>query len=323
MSGLTVTILLPMCNAALTVTDTLRSIVEQGVPFQQLVVVDNCSTDGTQGIVREFIERHSLPAMIIQHEVNLGLAKSYNDGILASTGDLVVIVHQDVIVRPGALKLLLAPFQEDAAGAVVAATHVVDHPYDLWKSYGFWQKCLFARLVRRKLQGLDGKFDCFRRSVLMDIGMFDDLKFKSAGEDGDMIVKLRKRGRIALTDAEIIHLHTRGDNFGLRQLLHKHAQYAEAQGALLRIHGVPGVEQFIHMFFREFMALALLVPGLNILCAPAVLLYAFLYTKEVYKSEWRDPRIVLLPFVNIAFLYVSLWHSVKGCLHGRQICNSR
>ena len=225
-------------------------------------------------------------------------------------------MHQDVILQINALELLISAMYEDKTAH--AAFHYVDHPREIWEKYNFWQKCLFSRLLDKRFYGLDGKFDIFRRKTLHDVGMFDCLTFRTAGEDGDIIRKIESVGILKKTEAGIIHIHDNNPNYSLKSYLLKHAQYSEAQGALYRKHGITKITEFFRAFFREFLLLMLIVPYLRFISILLIMLYSFYYTKNVYISEYNNPRIFLLPFINLSLLFISFYYSIKGFVTGKQ-----
>ncbi len=312
-----VSVVMPLRNAAHTVAGTLRSLVQQNTAIHELIVVDDASTDESVSVVRSVLDGTQLPFVLVQHAKSLGLAQSYNDGISRSSGDLIVTLHSDVVIQgAGALEQLVGPFLLN--DKVLATYHYVDHPLELWKTYNFWQKCFFARQLGVRQRGLDGKFDCFRRTALEAAGMFDGQTFRRAGEDGDIVRKLLTRGEVLGTDAGILHLHSRDPHFSMQHIIYKHAQYAESQGAIYRRYGCGSLTETVRAFFREILVVMLLIPWIRIPGAVVIMVYAFAYSHKLYAREWRDPRIVFVPFLNILLLFVSCIFSVRGFLRGRQ-----
>jgi hypothetical protein len=153
---------------------------------------------------------------------------------------------------------------------------------------------------------------------VFEIGVFDSLTFRSAGEDGDIIRKIESVGILKKTEAGIIHIHDNNPNYSLKSYFLKHAQLSEAQGALYRKHGITSIMELFRVFFRECLLLMLLVPYLRYLSIFLLFLYSFYYTKNVYISEYNNPRIFLLPFINLSLLFVSFYYSVRGLLIGKQ-----
>ena len=311
---MTITILMPLHNGETTLKETLESLLDQTRKFDELVIVDDGSKDGSIGRVKETLNGRR-EYKLIENEKQRGLASTYNKGIRASSGDLIVTLHQDIVLEKDALEKLIEPFRDEK---IVAATHVVSHPLEILNKYNFWQKCFFARLAGKKFRGVDGKFDAFHKDALEKVGLFDEVHFKTAGEDGDMVYKLKKIGKIIETRAKIIHTHKNDPDFGWRDIVKKQAQYSEAQGALLARGRILRPEAIIKSFFREILLAALLFPYLRVLSFGLILAYSFFYTKLVFLKEFKDRRILALPFLNIFLLLVSLVYSLKGFIYGKQ-----
>jgi len=313
-TGLKISVVVPAYNGESTIKKTLESLMRQTKKFDELIIVDDASIDNSAQCIKDFFGANN-EYKLISNEKQLGLAATYNRGIRASKGDLIVTLHQDIILENESLKELVKPFGDDR---VAAASHIVVHPLKIWNKYNFWQKCFFARLAGKDFSGIDGKFDCFRKSALERVGLFDEVHFQTAGEDGDMVYRLKKIGRVVDTKAKIIHLHKIDPKFSWRDIIRKQKQYSEAQGALLTRGRIRGIRSLIKSFFRELMLLALFVPYLRIFSMFLIILYSFLYTKIVFVKEYRNKRILILPFFNIFLLFVSLIYSLKGFIYGKQ-----
>lgn len=315
---MTVSIIIPIHNGASTLQKALRSLFQQHQKIDQLIFINDGSTDRSLILVESLCQQYKYTDYrIITHSKARGLAASYNEGIKAARSDLVVTMHQDVIIEKDSLAKLIQPLQNQDDD-VVAAWHVVIHPVEIWEKYNFWQKCFFARQVNKNYSGLDGKFDCFRESALIKAGYFDQASFRTAGEDGDMINRLKKIGRLVPTEARIIHLHQADNRFGIKQIIRKQAQYSEAQGVMLRKGIIKEPRQLLRAFFRELLLVLLLLPDVRIIGIAMIVVYSFLYTKIVYLKEYKDPRIIILPGLNVLLLFVSFYFSVSGFIRSKQ-----
>ncbi|MDI6777751.1 MAG: glycosyltransferase family 2 protein [Patescibacteria group bacterium] len=311
---MTISVLMPVYNGETTLEKTLESLLGQSKNFDELIIIDDASSDRSVAAIKEYLgEKRNYT--LIQNDKNAGLAAAYNKGIKAAKGKLIITLHQDILLEKEALEKLVEPFVDEK---VVASTHVVAHPMEIWKKYNFWQKCFFARLAGKDFSGIDGKFDCFRKSALERVGLFDEINFKTAGEDGDVVFKLKKIGKVVDTKARIIHLHKIDPKFSWKDIVHKQKQYSEAQGALLARSRIRNAYSLGRSFFREILLISLIIPYLRIPTVILILLYSFYYTELVYLEEYKDKRIVVLPFLNIFLLFVSLVYSLKGFIYGKQ-----
>jgi len=309
-----ISVIMPVHNGESTLEKTLESLLAESKKFDELIIIDDASSDGSVQTIKEYLDGKQKYALI-QNEKQIGLAAAYNKGIRMAAGDLVVTLHQDILLEKDALEKLIEPFADEK---VVASTHVVAHPMEIWSKYNFWQKCFFARLAGKDFSGIDGKFDCFRRSALEKVGLFDEKNFRTAGEDGDMVHKLGHIGKIVFTKAKIIHLHKVDSRFSWKDIVCKQAQYSEAQGVLFRRGRIRNLSSFAKSFFREILLLGLFVPYVRIFSLALIISYSFLYTRLVFSKNYNDKRILVLPFLNIGLLFVSLACSLKGFVYGKQ-----
>ena len=311
---LSVSVIMPVYNGESTLPKTLGSLWKQKDYFEELIIINDGSTDNSENAIHEFLKNKS-GWQLIKNPKNLGLAKSYNAGLRSARGDLIVTLHQDVVLVDGALEKLTAVFQNEK---VVAASHKVSHPWEIWNKYNFWEKCFFARQAGKIQSGIDGKFDGFRRRALLEAGLFDEKHFRSAGEDGDMVFKLKRIGKIIQTDAEIIHLHKIDNDFRYQDIIYKQKQYSEAQGALLGLGRIRNPINIFKSFFREILLIGLFIPYVQILAALLIVIYSFWYTEIIFLKEYHDKRILILPVLNVYLLLVSFVYSLKGFIYGKQ-----
>lgn len=84
----------------------INSILEKtAYPDYELIIVDNCSSDGTREYLMELSERESLVKVILNQE-NLGFAAGNNVGIKEAKGDYIVLLNNDTVVTRGWLTAL-------------------------------------------------------------------------------------------------------------------------------------------------------------------------------------------------------------------------
>jgi len=312
-----ISIVVPVYNAESTILLTLKSLIPESHLINEIIIVDDGSTDKSINVINSFFKKNlcKINKKIINHPKSIGLSNSYNDGICQSTGDLIITLHADIIIKKNAIALLIAPFSKKT---VIASYHQIIHPKRIWQKYNFWQKVFFDRKIGLTISGLDGKFDCFRKKDLLAINMFDSKTYFRAGEDHDIFIKLKKRGEVVPTNATIIHIHNLEKNFNYKKIIYKQAQYSEAQGANLRNHGIYSLELSFRTFFREILILSLLIPYIRIISLFLIVVYAFIYNKNTIKESFPHFQIILLPFINIYLLFVSLFFSCRGFILGKQ-----
>jgi GT2 family glycosyltransferase len=88
----------------------------------EVIVVDNASSDGSAGMVREEFPE----VRLIANEENLKYARGSNQALEAATGEFKLLLNPDVVILPGAIQELLAAMQRHPKAAAVAPKLV--HP---------------------------------------------------------------------------------------------------------------------------------------------------------------------------------------------------
>lgn len=83
-------------NSSSFLENNIRSLLAQSVPFQQIIVVDNASTDSSLTVLAGFEPAITVLAL----DYNAGYAAAVNMGINATTTDLVLVANADIILEP-------------------------------------------------------------------------------------------------------------------------------------------------------------------------------------------------------------------------------
>jgi len=82
------TILVPCFNECSTINEILSRVEACSYQPKEIIVVDDCSTDGTRDILRKRPARYS--EQIIFYEKNQGKGAALRAGIAAATGDIIM-----------------------------------------------------------------------------------------------------------------------------------------------------------------------------------------------------------------------------------------
>ena len=109
--GARVSVVIPAYNAAAFLDSTLASVLSQTRTPDEIVVVDDGSTDATLAVVEQYAKE--LPDLIrVVSQENLGPAAARNAGIRAASGPLVAILDHDDAWRPEKLEQQLRLFDD-------------------------------------------------------------------------------------------------------------------------------------------------------------------------------------------------------------------
>ena len=168
-----------------------------GVVGAQIVVVDDASGDGTVEAVRA-----GFPSVeVFARSENGGFSKAMNDGIRAASGDLVVAVNNDVEAPAGFLDSILPLFEDEDVFAVSPRIILPNRgDIDEGCKTGFWHHGMF---YADQLQGVaqvrpilytTACAAVYRRSMLDELGGFDEAYSPFYWEDADLGYRAWKRG---------------------------------------------------------------------------------------------------------------------------------
>lgn len=96
--GPRLSIVVPAYNVEEHIRNTLKSLSEQSLPFHEVIVVNDGSTDGTRSTILETVADSPIKNLRVIHQKNSGVSVARNVGIRACTGDYVIFLDGDDIV---------------------------------------------------------------------------------------------------------------------------------------------------------------------------------------------------------------------------------
>ncbi len=167
---------------------------------------------------------------IIKVDKGMGLAESLNYGLKKAKYEAIISLHQDCIPESNKwLQKLMEPLKEKET---VVSVSKVELPYEFWKKFDFLARVMSIKEQRVITPGLDEKGCAYKVKALKKIGLFNEKEFKTAGEDVDLYLKIRKIGKIAYPDCKIIHYH----KHTFKNRFRKEFQLSEGFGVLTRIY---------------------------------------------------------------------------------------
>jgi glycosyltransferase involved in cell wall biosynthesis len=141
-TGPRITIVTPCLNGAAYLAEAMDSVLGQGYPNLEYIIVDGGSTDGSVEIIKE----HAAHLTHWVSEPDRGHAHALNKGFARTTGDIMGWLNADDVLHRGSLRLLAEVFTQfpQVEGLTGQASHldeagaVVDvHPPRAWSRLGF------------------------------------------------------------------------------------------------------------------------------------------------------------------------------------------
>lgn len=302
-----VSVIVTMRNASTTLPYALKSIAKQAYPIKEIIIVDNLSKDNSRELALEFAKKSKIPVQLLRQKEDRGISASFNRGGNIAKSPLIVFMASDVTLPTGSeLKKLTDPFREDPL--VVATYSRNTLPSFVWNNYNFWQKFYSSRQVDSTRPGFVLKFDCVRRDVFLKIKGLDEKNFGDdavGGEDADISLRLRKEGKVIHSDALSYHLHYMGKDYDISHIMKSKKIYARDYGRVIRKYLYRSPLEVSVFLVKPLLSILPFIPRFHTIGLLLLIAYSLLISKRMFLnfSTLINPRIILVPFLNIVFLY--------------------
>ena len=171
-------VVIPVYNEAATIRDLLTLVagVDAGME-KELVVVDDCSTDGTRDVLKQMEAKH--PGWrFLYHPQNRGKGAALRTGFAAATGDVVLVQDADLEYDPREYPLLLRPIIEGRADVVYGSRFLGGGPHRVcffWHSIGNRVLTTLSNMMTNiNLTDMEVCYKVFRREVLQSIALKEE-----------------------------------------------------------------------------------------------------------------------------------------------------
>jgi glycosyltransferase involved in cell wall biosynthesis len=239
----TLSLIIATYNRGPRIARTLDSVLAQTLPAHEIIVVDDCSSDGTGEWVRE----HYPKAKVVRPETNLRTSGARNFGARQANGKVLVFLDHDDELMPHALETLAGLLRDHPEAHAAHADHVYSNAVDgIHYPDHHSSQPAFARLrrVRPQRVSISGRVYgselhhallwgnllqqpwAVYRDTFMSMGEFaEDVRYC---EDWDIYLRLTRLFPIVLSDSVISIHHVDGEN------LHLHAGQEEMHMRVLR-----------------------------------------------------------------------------------------
>lgn len=169
-------VIIPCYNERATIKTVVEAVKSAPYPDKQIIVVDDCSTDGTTEILKS--EVAGLVDEIAYHPINRGKGAAIRTGIALATGDLVVIQDADLEYDPREYGLLVQPILDDKADVVFGSRFQSGRPHRVlyfWHSLGNGFLTLLSNMLTNlNLTDMETCYKVFRREIIQSITVEED-----------------------------------------------------------------------------------------------------------------------------------------------------
>ena len=188
------TAVMPVYNEAATVAEVVRVVLSQR-PVQQLVIVDDCSTDGTWDQLQP-LAKNEPRIQLVRHAVNQGKGAALRTGIALATSPIVIIQDADLEYDPEEYHRLLAPILAGRADVVFGSRFIGSGAHRVlyfWHSIGNTVLTLCSNMATDlNLTDMETCYKTFRREIIQKIRI-EENRFGFEPEITAKVAKLKVR----------------------------------------------------------------------------------------------------------------------------------
>ncbi|HEC62350.1 MAG TPA: glycosyltransferase family 2 protein [bacterium] len=167
-----ITVIIPVYNEKNTIREIVRRVQDMKMA-DELIIVDDGSTDGTSDIVQELSDQSSIRAFF--HDRNQGKGMAVRLGIKHAMGEIIIIQDADLEYDPRDYPNLLRPIEEEIADVVYGSRFLggARRPILFWNMVANKILTLVTNVLYNNiLTDMETGYKVFRRSVIEDIPLY-------------------------------------------------------------------------------------------------------------------------------------------------------
>ena len=290
--------IIPAYNEAASLADTVKSLINQTTPPARVVVVDDCSTDGTGEVAA------ALGVEVLRPPANTGSKAGAQTFALRTVATrYVMAIDADTILATDAIEELSAAFADPGVAAACGLV-LPRHVGTVWER-GRYVEYLYSFTFHKQVQDAYGKpliasgcFSAYRTRVLCELGGWSS---RTLAEDMDLTWSLYERGwRVRFMPTALcypIEPHTWG--FLAKQL--RRWSHGFVQNIRLHWRGLLGL---------RYLRSTVVIAGFDAVFAPVATLLV-LPLLAIFVNAWYALGLVVdFPVVAIPVL-VGAWHRAE------------
>jgi glycosyltransferase involved in cell wall biosynthesis len=164
-------VVIPCFNELGTIAQVVEAIKQSPIQDLEIIVVDDCSTDGTRDLLKRYIEAEV--DQVLYHSHNQGKGAALRTGFGAATGDIVIVQDADLEYDPQEYPLMIRPIVENKADVVFGSRFMGASPHRVlyyWHMVGNqFLTTLSNMFTNLNLTDMETCYKAFRREVIQAV----------------------------------------------------------------------------------------------------------------------------------------------------------
>lgn len=267
-----ISIVIPSFNGKELFRKNLAKVISACPPGCEFIIVDDGSTDGTG----TFLKANFLQVKIVEHKKNQRFAAACNSGVRSASGEIVILLNNDVVPEKGFLKPLIRNFKDKkvfSVGCREIDPALVGRGRFSGRNKGEFKRGLLVHW-RAKNQNKKDTLWTFGGSMAVDrkkyleLGGMDTIYKPAYWEDIDLCWRARKKGWKILFEPRAVVCHQH-ETTNIRELGRIKMEIAAYKNQILfvwkNIRGWQLMQHFIwlpyHLIFTTLKSNGLFLVG--------------------------------------------------------------
>jgi glycosyltransferase involved in cell wall biosynthesis len=169
-------VIIPCYNELNSIEKVVQSVVDATGPDGEIIIVDDCSTDGTRALLEKNIDGKS--ARVIYQDKNQGKGAALRSGFAAATKDIVIVQDADFEYDPRDYPVMIEPILNNQADIVYGSRFKGNRPHRVlyfWHRIGNGLLTFMSNMFTNlNLTDMETGYKAFRREVIQSIKIEED-----------------------------------------------------------------------------------------------------------------------------------------------------
>jgi GT2 family glycosyltransferase len=330
--NLNISVVIPNYGRGEEVLECINSIRKSSFLPQEIVVVDDCSTDNSVEILK------SNNIKVIEHSENKGTAAARNTGAKKTNGEIIVFIDSDVVIHKDTIQKCVQLFQRDETISVIVGLPDKTNKYQGIVTAHFLMRMYFRLLeFSDNVSYTNGTMTAVRRSIFDKIGGYNE-KLRTPGiEDAEFGLEIyRNNEKIYLDKTNLVTHNKKIDFWGL--IKSDMARTVDRVFFMFRKRQVQSIlidKRFLTISMSQIIS-ALLAPAILVFLALTIYspllffpltvsLILFFFLNQRYLSFIKKEagivssiKIYLLLIIDMFFVNLAFWKGMMLYILGRR-----
>ena len=183
-------VVIPCYNELATIENILDRVLAQSIKDIEVILVDDCSTDGTRVILPRICEPRGVK--VVMHEYNQGKGAALKTGFQIARGTIILVQDADLEYDPNEYHLIINPIVSGNADVVFGSRFMGGRPHRVvyfWHMLGNKFLTLLSNIFTNlNLTDMETCYKAFRREVIQNI----DIQENRFGFEPEITAKVAK-----------------------------------------------------------------------------------------------------------------------------------